>query len=123
MKFINSSKAPAVVGPYSHAIVSNGMVYLSGSIGVDPQTGDLAEGIENQTKQVLANLKAVLKDAGSSVDKIVSANCYLQSMEDYAKFNHVYGEFFGNHKPARTTIEVAALPRKALVEISFIAEI
>lgn len=121
-KNVNSQKAPKVVGPYSHAVISNNLVFCAGQIGVDPATGNLApEDIESQTKQTIINLQSVLEEAGSSLDKVVSVNCFLKNISDYQKFNEVYGSFFTS-KPARTTVEVSSLPRNSLVEISVIAE-
>lgn len=121
MKTIFTEKAPKVVGPYSQAIVVDKFVFLSGQIGVDPKTGEVASGVENQTRQVMENLKAVLEASGSSLDKVVKTNCYLKDMNNYVVFNNIYGEYFKASKPARATVEVARLPKDVLVEVDLIA--
>lgn len=121
MKTIFTEKAPKVVGPYSQAIVVNKFVFLSGQIGIDPKTGEVGEGVENQTRQVIENLKSVLEVSGSSLEKVVKTTCYLKNMNDYVKFNEVYGEYFKASKPARATVEVAKLPKDVLVEIDAVA--
>lgn len=121
IKVIFTNKAPAAVGPYSQAIVSNGFVFCAGQIGVDPKSGKLLEGFENQTKQTLKNVKAVVTAAGSSLNKIVKTTVYLKNLADYPKFNELYGKFMGNHKPARATVEVSNLPKNCLIEIDAIA--
>jgi 2-iminobutanoate/2-iminopropanoate deaminase len=122
MKQLNSPKAPQVVGPYSHAVISNGFVFCAGMIGTNPQTNVLDGDIKEQTIQTLNNIQEVLKAAGSSIERIVSTTCYLQNMADYVPFNEAYGQYLNENKPARTTVEVAKLPREALVEITVIAE-
>lgn len=121
MQSIRTDKAPKVVGPYSQAIVANGFVFCAGQIGIDPQTGNLVEGIENQTKQVLKNLQAVLEAAGTDLSAVVKTTIFLADIHDYPKVNEIYGSFFTNTKPARSTVAVAALPKAALVEIEVIA--
>src|SRR5882672_4196692 len=101
MKYINTEKAPKAVGPYSQAIVSNGFVFCSGQIGIDPKTNELVEGIEAQTHQVLKNLSAVLKAGNSSLDNVVKTTVYLADIKDYGKMNEIYGQYFTEHKPAR----------------------
>ncbi len=121
-KVITAPGAPAAGGPYSHAIVVNGMVYTAGQVGMDPGTGQLAEGgIEAQTRQTLLNIRAVLESAGSNLDNVVKANVYLQNMDDFAAMNEVYASFFYQNPPARTTVEVARLPIGALIEIETVA--
>jgi 2-iminobutanoate/2-iminopropanoate deaminase len=121
MNIIFTKKAPKVVGPYSQAIEHNGIVYCSGQIGIDPSTGELVgNDIETQTRQVIKNLAAVLNEAGSTMDKVIKTTCFLKNMSDYQVFNEVYAEYF-NHKPARATVEVAKLPKDALIEIEAIA--
>ena len=122
MKTIETKKAPAAIGPYSQAIIlSNGTVYTSGQIPLIPETGTLAEGgIVEQTEQVIKNLAAVLEAAGSNLTKVIKTTCFLQSMGDFAAFNAVYEKHFTG-KPARSCVEVAALPKGALVEIEVIA--
>lgn len=121
MKYIKTDKAPAVVGPYSHAIVVNDFVFCSGQIGTNPKTGNLAEGIENQTKQALNNLQTVLKAAGSDPKNVVKTTVFLKNMADYSLFNQLYAKFFKDHKPARATVEVSRLPKDCLIEIDAIA--
>lgn len=124
MKIVNTTNAPKAVGPYSQAVVSNGLVFCAGQISLNPETGELAgDNIESQTKQVLNNITQVLKEAGTSLEKAVNTTCYLRSMDDYLKFNETYASFFTEDKPARTTIEVSRLPKDALVEIALVAEI
>lgn len=121
MKIINTNQAPLAVGPYSQAIVVNGMVFCAGQVGLNPENGELVNGIEAQTHQVLKNLQAVLKKAGSSLERIVKTTIFLQNMDDFAKVNEIYGSYFKNHKPARSTVEVSKLPKDALIEIEAIA--
>lgn len=121
MKYVSTKNAPAAIGPYSQAIEANGFVFCSGQIGIDPKTGNLAEGLENQTKQIIKNIEAVLKEAGLNLECIVKTTIFLTNINDFAKVNEIYGSFFTNHKPARSTIAVAALPKGALIEIEAIA--
>src|SRR5690349_3699816 len=123
-KVVQSGDAPKALGPYSQAIVANGMVYCAGQIPLDPATGDLvAGGIAEQTHQVLKNLRAVLKAAGSDLGRAVKTTVFLKSMDSFVAMNEVYGrpEYFGAHPPARSTVEVARLPRDVLVEIELVA--
>ncbi len=121
IKTVSTDKAPAAVGPYSQALEVNGFVFCSGQIGIDPKTGNLVDGFENQAKQVLSNLKAVLEEAGSDFEHVVKTTVYIKDMNDYPLFNKVYGEYFNNHKPARATVEVSRLPKDCLIEIEAIA--
>jgi 2-iminobutanoate/2-iminopropanoate deaminase len=123
MKYIQTNKAPKAVGPYSQAIVSNGFIYCSGQIGIDPNTNELVEGIEAQTQQVLKNLSAVLGAGGSSLEQAVRTTVYLADIKDYVKMNEVYAEYFTKHKPARAAFAVAHLPKDALIEIEVVAEV
>ena len=121
---VQTDGAPKALGPYSQAIVANGMVYCAGQIPLDPATGNLVEGgIAEQTHQVLKNLRAVLKAAGSDLDRAVKTTVFLKNMDSFAAMNEVYGrpEYFGAHPPARSTVEVARLPRDVLVEIEIVA--
>ncbi len=121
-KVIKTEKAPKAIGPYSQAIEANGMIFASGQIPIDPSTGELSTGdIEEQTRIVLSNLKAVLEAAGSSLDKAVKCTVFLQDLNDYSKMNAVYGEFFKPPYPARAAVQVARLPRDVKVEIEAIA--
>lgn len=119
---IATKKAPAAVGPYSQAIRVGDFVFTAGQLALDPATGKLVEGaIEEQTRQVLRNIAAVLEAAGSSLDKVVKTTVFLQDMGDFKAMNGVYGGFFSNEPPGRSTVEVANLPLGALVEIDAIA--
>ena len=123
MKTIHTENAPAAIGPYSHAMAVNGLVYTSGQIALNPQTGALAgDSIEAQTEQAIQNLKAVLEAAGSSLNNVVKTTCFLQRMSDFAAFNAIYEKHFPG-KPARSCVEVSALPKGALVEIEAVAEV
>lgn len=119
---INSLGAPQAIGPYSQAIRSEQMVFLSGQIPLDPATGELVAGdIADQTRRVLQNMQAILEAAGSSLDQVVKTTVMLADMNDFAAMNQVYAEFFLHHPPARSTFQVAALPKGARVEIEAIA--
>lgn len=121
-KLVNSAKAPKALGPYSQAIEAGGLIFLSGQLPIDPATGEFAgTSIEDQTRQSLKNLGAVLEAAGCTFDDIVKCNVYLQDMNDFAKMNAVYGEFFQAPCPARAAVQVARLPRDARVEIEAVA--
>lgn len=121
MKEVFTENAPAAIGPYSQAMVAGDFVFASGAIGVDPKTGDVADDVEGQTKQVMDNLKAVLTEAGTDFSKVVKFTIYLNSMDDFAKVNEVYGAYLEKPYPARATVEVARLPKDLLVEIDAIA--
>lgn len=123
MKTIHTDSAPAAIGPYVQAKVTGNLVYSSGQIPIDPATGALVEGgIEEQTKRVCENLKAVLEAAGSSLTKVVKTNCYLKDINDFAAFNAVYAEYF-TEKPARSCVGGLQIPKGALVEVEVIAEV
>jgi len=123
MKISNSKDAPAAIGPYSQAIVINGLIYTSGQIPLSPNTGEIVEGdIKAQTRQVIENLKAVLAAANSDITRVVKTTCFLTDMGDFAAFNEVYAEHFTG-KPARSCVAVKALPKGASVEIEAIAEL
>lgn len=122
MKPVTTDKAPAAVGPYSQAIKTGNTLYCSGQIGLVPETGKLAgEDIRSQTRQVLLNLTAVLAAADLRPDDIVKTTVFMTNLNDFAVFNEIYADFLNPHKPARATIQVAALPLGALVEIECIA--
>ena len=123
METIATEKAPAALGPYSQAIRSNGMIYCSGQIPVNPATGTVeAKTIEEQTAQSITNLRNVLEKAGSSLAKVVKTTVFIKDMNDFAALNKVYAELFGDTRPARSCVEVARLPKDVLVEIECIAE-
>mgnify|MGYP005821206969 CR=1 FL=1 len=119
---IHTPDAPPAAGPYSQAIVANGMVFTAGQLGIDPKTKQFAgETIEAQTRQVLTNLSTVLSAAGASLADCVKATVFLKDMNDFAAMNAVYAEFFPDAPPARTTVQAARLPIDALVEIELVA--
>ncbi|MBX2998330.1 MAG: RidA family protein [Caldilineaceae bacterium] len=118
---INTEKAPAAVGPYSQAVRSGSFVFTSGQIGINPLTGQLRIGIEEQARQVLTNLAAVLSASGSGMDRILKTSIFLTDMADFGVVNRIYAEAFDTEPPARSTFQVAALPLGALIEIEAIA--
>lgn len=119
---VKTDKAPKAIGPYSQAIVTGGLVFASGQIAIDPATGELNTGtIEDQTRQVLKNLGAVLDAAGCSYEHVVKATVFLQDMNDFGRMNEVYAEFFKPPFPARAAVQVARLPRDVKIEIEAIA--
>jgi 2-iminobutanoate/2-iminopropanoate deaminase len=120
---IKTEKAPKAIGPYSVATTTDELVFTSGQLGIIPETGELAEGIEAQTRQALKNVSAVLEAAGSCLDCVLKTTVFLKSMGDFATMNAIYGEFFTSNCPARSAIEAAALPKGGLVEIETIARI
>ncbi len=119
---ISTAKAPQAIGPYSQAVKAGNMVFVSGQIPLDPATGQpVAGGIEEQTRRVLLNLQAILEAAGLGLKDVVRTTVFLADLADFPKMNQVYAEFFGDDPPARTTVQAAALPRGALIEIDAIA--
>jgi 2-iminobutanoate/2-iminopropanoate deaminase len=119
---VSTENAPGAIGPYSQAIKVNGMVFCSGQIPIDPSTGQfVSDDVAAQTEQVLKNLDAVLRAAGSSLGSVVKTTVFLADMNDFAAMNDVYGKFFSENKPARATVQAARLPRDAKVEIECIA--
>ena len=124
MKLINSPEAPAAVGPYSHAVQVGSVMFCSGQIPLDPESMKIVEGgIEAQTKQVLSNISALLETVGASFDNVVKNTVFLTDLGDFAVMNDLYAAAFGDHKPARSTIQVAALPLGACVEIECVVEL
>ena len=121
MKFVQTNKAPSAIGPYSQAVVANGMVFTSGQIALTPEGVMLENDVTIQTKQVLKNLQAVLEEAGASMSSVIKTTIFLDSMDDFATVNEIYAEAFGSHKPARSTVAVKTLPKNALVEIDAVA--
>lgn len=120
-KIVSTEKAPKAIGPYSQAIRTENLVFTAGQVGFDPATMELVEGIQAQTRQALTNLKHVLEIADSGLNFVVKSTVFLQDMNDFADMNSVYAEFFPENPPARSTVQVAALPKGALVEIECIA--
>ncbi len=122
-KIVATDKAPGAIGPYSQAVKTGSYVFTAGQIPLDPATGKLVDGaIEAQTERVMQNLQAVLAAAGSALDRVIKTTCFLVNLDDFAKFNEVYGRYFGDAKPARSTVQVAKLPAGALVEVECVAE-
>ena len=121
-EIVHTDKAPRAIGPYSQAIVFNGMLYSAGQLGLDPVSGDMvAGGVEAQTRQALENLGAILEAAGSSLELVVKTTVFLEDMNDFAAMNKVYAEFFPAQAPARSALQVARLPKDGLVEIEAVA--
>jgi len=122
MKKTHTNNAPEAIGPYTQAIESNGMVFTSGQIAINPSTGNVeANDINSQTEQVMKNLGAILEAAGTSFEKAVKTVCFLADMNDFAAFNEIYGKYFTS-KPARSCVAVKTLPKNVLVEVEVIAE-
>ncbi len=122
-QMIHTNNAPAAIGPYSQAISSHGMLFLSGQLGLDPQTGELQEGIEAQAKQAFSNLKEVLEAGGSSLNQVLKLTLFLSDLSDFAVVNELMKTVFSEPFPARSTVQVAALPKGALFEVDAIATI
>ena len=121
-EIVETKNAPSPIGPYSQAVRANGFLFVSGQIALDPAAGSIISGgIEEQTRQVMRNLSAILDAAGSGLAKVVKTSIFLTNLDDFARFNRVYAEFLGEIKPARSTVQVARLPREVLVEIEAVA--
>lgn len=121
-KSIFTEKAPKAIGPYSQAISSGNMIFTSGQLGIEPETGDFVKGtIQDETRQALNNLKAVLEAAGATLNDVVKTTVFIKDMNQFSLINEVYSEFFNEHKPARSCVEVARLPKDGNVEIEAIA--
>jgi len=118
---VTAVRAPKAIGPYSAAIACRGFVFVSGQLGIDPESGNLLEGVEAQARQALRNLRAVLESAGTDLSAVIKTTVFLKDMADFALVNAVYAEFFTQDYPARSAIQVAALPKGGLVEIEAIA--
>lgn len=119
-KLIKTNNAPQAIGPYSQGVVINNMVYTSGQIPINPQTGDLISDIQAATKQSLENVKAVLEAGGSSLENVIKVSIFLNDMNDFAKVNEVYATYFNENPPARSCVEVARLPKDSVIEIEAI---
>lgn len=122
MKAIETNKAPEALGPYSQGMEVDGYIFTSGQIPADPATGDLKADIKEATKQSMENIKAILEEAGSSLDKVIKTTIYLTNMKAFGDVNEVYGTYFTDHKPARSCVEVLSLPKGSLIEIEAIAK-
>lgn len=122
MDYVATESAPKAIGPYSQAVKANGLVYTSGQIALDPATGDLVQGsFEDQVHRVFRNLEAVLREAGSSFDRVLKATVYVTDLANFQALNGIYASYFGDHKPARTTIQASGLPKGGAVEIDLVA--
>ena len=120
-KVISTTNAPAAIGPYSQAIEANGFVFASGQIPVNPETGEIPEGIEAQAEQVMKNVKNLLEAAGTSVDQVVKTSVFIKNMDDFATINGIYAKYFAKDCAARSCVEVARLPKDVLLEMEAIA--
>jgi 2-iminobutanoate/2-iminopropanoate deaminase len=121
-RIVKTDKAPQPIGPYSAGVKTGRWVFTAGQIGIDPQTGEIVEGgIEAETRQVLTNLKNLLEEGGASLDQVIKTTVFLRNMEEFSQMNQVYAEFFKKDYPARSTVQVAALPKGAAVEIEAVA--
>ena len=120
-KIISTDKAPAAIGPYSQAVEAGGFVYASGQIPIDPATGNIPEGIEAQAKQALTNVKNLIEAAGLTLDNVVKTSVFIKNMADFAKVNEIYATFFTKDYPARSCVEVSALPKGVLIEVEVVA--
>ncbi|MCM3550268.1 translation initiation inhibitor [Niallia circulans] len=123
MKVVHTNEAPAAIGPYSQGIIVGNLFFSSGQIPLTPAGELVTGGVEEQTHQVFANVKAVLEEAGSSLEKVVKATVFIKDMNDFPLINEVYGSYFREHKPARSCVEVARLPKDVLIEVEVIATI
>ena len=123
MKAVSTEKAPAAIGPYSQAQIVGNLVYTSGQIGIDPAVGALVEGLDAQANQVFKNLSELLKAAGSDMSKVIKTTVFIKDMNDFGKVNEIYAKYFTEPFPARSCVEVARLPKDALVECEVIAEL
>jgi 2-iminobutanoate/2-iminopropanoate deaminase len=122
MDIVATPDAPKAIGPYSQAVKANGLVFTSGQVALDPATGNLMDGsFEEQVHGTFRNLEAVLRAAGSGFDRVLKATVYLTDLANFQTLNGIYAQYFGEHKPARTTVQVAALPKQAAVEIDLVA--
>ncbi|GIN17972.1 MULTISPECIES: RidA family protein [Shouchella] len=123
MKVVHTNEAPAAIGPYSQGMIVGNLFFSSGQIPLTPAGELVTGGVEEQTHQVFANVKAVLEEAGSSLEKVVKATVFIKDMNDFPRINEVYGSYFREHKPARSCVEVARLPKDVLIEVEVIATI
>ena len=122
MEFVATPDAPAAIGPYSQGVVTHGVLYTSGQVALDPKTGNLVEGdFSAQARRVFDNLSAVLAAAGTSFENVLKATVYVTDLANFGTLNSIYAEYFGSHKPARTTVQVPALPKGSMLEIDLVA--
>lgn len=121
MEIIDTKKAPAAVGPYVQGMAHEGFIFTSGQLPINPENGELVTDIEKAAKQSLTNVLEIVKEAGGKLENIIKVNIYVKDMNDFGKVNKVYEEFFGTHKPARSCVEVARLPKDGVIEIEAIA--
>lgn len=122
LNFISTNEAPAAVGPYSQGIKAANLIFTSGQLPMDPKTGEIIDGdIQEMTTQCLVNVEAILKEAGAGVKNIIKVNIYVTNIEDFSRINEAYANFFGDHKPARSLVEVSNLPKGGEIEIEVIA--
>ena len=123
MTEIKTDKAPAAIGPYSQAIKAGGFLYTSGQIPIDPATGQIPEGVEAQAKQALTNVKNLIEASGAKMENVVKTGVFIKNMDDFAKINEIYAQFFTEPYPARSCVEVARLPKDVLLEIETVVEL
>ena len=123
MKTINTNKSPEALGPYSHAMVVNNLVFTSGQIPLDTEGNIVSDDVKEQTKQVLDNLSVVLEEAGSDLNSVVKATIFISDMNEFQQINEVYGSYFSEHQPARSCVEVARLPKDVKVEIEVVGKV
>ena len=123
MKTINTNKAPKLLGPYSHAMVVNNLVFTSGQIPLDTEGNIVSDDVKEQTKQVLDNLSVVLEEAGSDLNSVVKATIFISDMNEFQQINEVYGSYFSEHQPTRSCVEVARLPKDVKVEIEVVGKV
>jgi len=122
VKTFNAKSAPAALGPYSHGVIHSDVIYLSGQLGLDPGSGELAPGgLEAQCRRIFTNIQNILEEVGSDLGQVIQARIYMMDLTDFALVNEIYGEFLGETKPARSTVQVAGLPKGALIEIEVTA--
>lgn len=123
MKQISTNNAPAAIGPYSQAIITGNILFCSGQIPINPETGSIPEGVEAQAEQALTNVKNLIEAAGSSIDNVVKTTVFIKDMNDFAKINEIYAKYFTEPFPARSCVEVARLPKDVLLEVEAIVEL
>lgn len=121
LETINAPHAPQALGPYSHAVRAQGLIFVSGQLGIEPHTNTLLEGVEAQTHQILQNLRIILDACQCHIHDVVKITLYLKNMHDFARVNEIYAHYFGDHRPARTCVEISNLPREASIAIDVIA--